>query len=182
LKTWIALLRGINVGGSRVVPMKDLVTTLAGGGFRNVRTYIQSGNVVLQASRGTSHSIGTKIARLIEARFGFDVPVMALRDAALSEVISNNPFPKASSEPKSLHICFLSEAPDRPDLDSLTRLKAPKEAFALRGKVFYLHTPDGAGNSKLAANVERALGVDATCRNWRTVNQLLEMCDESARP
>jgi uncharacterized protein (DUF1697 family) len=69
-------------------------------------------------------------------------------------------------------------AASNPDLDALTRLKAGKEAFALKGKVFYLHTPDGYGNSKLAAKVERALGVATTCRNWRTVNQLLEMSDE----
>jgi uncharacterized protein (DUF1697 family) len=176
LKTWIALLRGINVGGARTVPMKDLVTALADAGFNDVRTYIQSGNVVFQALRGTPRSIGTQIARVIEERFGFDVPVMTLSEAEVSAAIRANPFTQAISDPRTLHLCFLAETPSSADLASLTKLKSPNESFALKGKVFYLHTPDGAGNSKLAARVERALGVDTTCRNWRTVNQLLEMC------
>jgi uncharacterized protein (DUF1697 family) len=180
LKTWIALLRGINVGGACIVPMKDLVTTLAGAGLSSVRTYIQSGNLVFQTPKGTQRALERQIAQLIEKRFGFRPPVMVLSGVELSEAISGNPFPQAIAEPKSLHLCFLSEAPSNPDLDALTKLKADKEAFALKGQVFYLHTPDGYGNSKLAAKVERALGVATTCRNWRTVNQLLEMGDEIA--
>jgi uncharacterized protein (DUF1697 family) len=182
LKTWVALLRGINVGGSRIVPMKDLVATLEGAGFASVRTYIQSGNVVFRVAKGNPKSMGTRIAQLIENRFGFEVPVMVLSDAQLADAISNNPFPKAISEPATLHLCFLAEVPMHPDLESLAKLKTPREAFVLKGPVLYLHVPDGAGNSKLAARVERALGVDTTARNWRTVNQLLEMCDELARP
>lgn len=180
MKTWIALLRGINVGGACIVPMKDLVTTLAGAGLSSVRTYIQSGNLVFQTPKGTQRALERQIAQLIEKRFGFRPPVMVLSGVELSEAISGNPFPQAIAEPKSLHLCFLSEAPSNPDLDALTKLKADKEAFALKGQVFYLHTPDGYGNSKLAAKVERALGVATTCRNWRTVNQLLEMGDEIA--
>jgi uncharacterized protein (DUF1697 family) len=160
--------------------MKDLVTTLAGAGLSSVRTYIQSGNLVFQTPKGTQRALERQIAQLIEKRFGFRPPVMVLSGVELSEAISGNPFPQAIAEPKSLHLCFLSEAPSNPDLDALTKLKADKEAFALKGQVFYLHTPDGYGNSKLAAKVERALGVATTCRNWRTVNQLLEMGDEIA--
>jgi uncharacterized protein (DUF1697 family) len=180
MKTWVALLRGINVGGARLLPMKELVATLNDAEFRAVRTYIQSGNVVFQTSKGSARSIGTQIARLIERRFGFEAPVMVLSDTELSDAISNNPFLQAIAEPRTLHACLLSETPKHPDLESLTKLKSAKEAFALRGKVFYLHTPDGTGNSKLAAKVERALGVDTTCRNWRTLTQLLDMCREEA--
>ena len=181
MKTWIALLRGINVGGARTVPMKALVTALADAGFKDVRTYIQSGNLVFQA-RGTQRSIGVRIAGVIEQRFGFDVPVMTLSEAEVSEAIGANPFTQAISDPRTLHLCFLSEAPANPDLASLTKLKSSRESFALRGKVFYLHTPDAAGNSKLAARAERALGVDTTCRNWRTVNQLLDLCAQHSGP
>jgi uncharacterized protein (DUF1697 family) len=180
VKTWIALLRGINVGGARKLPMKSLVATLEGDGFRAVRTYIQSGNVVFQSAKATAHSIGTRIALLIKQEFKFDVPVMTLSDTELFEALRNNPLPKAISEPSYFHVCFLAETPAKPDLNSLTLLKTAKEAFALKGRVFYMYTPDGAGNSKLAARVERALGVDTTCRNWRTVNELLEMCAEIA--
>jgi uncharacterized protein (DUF1697 family) len=178
LKTWIALLRGINVLGTHTVPMKDLVTTLTRAGLLSVRTYIQSGNVVFQTTEGTPRTLGVRIAQLMEKKFGFRPAVIVLSDLELSDAIRGNPFPKAIAEPKSLHLCFLSEAPSNPDLEALTKLKAGKEAFALKGRVFYLHTPDGYGNSKLAAKVERALGVATTCRNWRTANQLLEMSDE----
>jgi uncharacterized protein (DUF1697 family) len=175
VKTWIALLRGINVGGARMLPMKRLVAVLEGEGYRSVRTYIQSGNVVFQSSQGTARTVGTRIAQLIQKEFEFDVPVMTLSDTELSEAIRNNPFPLAVAEPRYFHACFLAEKPSRPDLASLTQLKTAKEEYALKGRVFYMYTPDGAGNSKLASGVERALGVDTTCRNWRTLNQLQDM-------
>lgn len=176
VNTFVALLRGINVGGARMLPMKSLVSLLEGDGFRSVRTYIQSGNVVLQSSDDTVDGIGTRIAQLIKQQFRFDVHVMTLSEDELSAAIRNNPFPKAIGEPSTFHACFLAKTPVRPDLESLTQVKTASESFALKGRVFYMHTPEGAGNSKLAARVERALGVDTTCRNWRTVIQLLEMC------
>jgi uncharacterized protein (DUF1697 family) len=182
VKTFIALLRGINVGGARPLPMKNLVVTLEAAGFVSVRTYIQSGNVVFQASRGTSRSLGLQIGQLIEKKFRFHVPVLILRDVELSAAIRDNPFPQAITAPNYLHLGFLCDAPTSPDLISLEKLKTATEAYKLKGKVFYLHTPDGMGTSKLAAKVERALGVDTTFRNWRTVNQLLEMSDEITRP
>jgi uncharacterized protein (DUF1697 family) len=160
VKTWIALLRGINVGDARPLPMKELV--------------------VFQAAKGTAQSIGSQIARLIEYTFGFQVPVLMLSVTELSDAIRANPYPEAISEPGRLHLCFLSAVPNHPDLDALEKLKTPREAYALKGKVLYMHTPDGAGNSKLAAKAERALGVDTTCRNWRTVKQLLKMSDDIA--
>ena len=178
MKTWIALLRGINVMGKRKVPMADLVAILKRAGYRSVRSYIQSGNIVFQSGKGTARSLGTQIAQSILDRFGFKPSVMVLNQKELADAVHNNPFQQANEDPKSLHLCFLASSPVNPDLEALTRLKAGKEAFALKGKVFYLHTPDGYGNSKLAARVEHCLGVDATCRNWRTAKQLLEMATE----
>jgi len=179
MQTWIALLRGINVGGNNKLPMKELVDIFERAGFRSVRTYIQSGNVVF-SSKARGHSLGTKIATDIQKRCGFQPKVLVLSDKELADAICGNPFPKATSDPKSLHLCFLSEVASDPDLDALTALKAAKEAFVLKQKVFYLHTPHGFGDSKLAAKAERLLGVDLTCRNWRTVNQLMEMADATA--
>jgi uncharacterized protein (DUF1697 family) len=178
LKTWIALLRGVNVGGNGKLPMKDLVTSLQRVGYGSVRTYIQSGNIVFQSAKGTSHTLSTQIATLIMKDFGFQPSVMLLSDQELSDAIRDNPFPKAVDSPKSLHLCFLAESPANPNLEALTRLKSGNEAFALKDRVLYLHTPDGYGDSRLAAKVEHHLGVDTTSRNWRTVNQLLEMADE----
>ena len=146
LERSVALLRGINVGGNHSVPMKELAALFTKCGCSDVATYIQSGNVVFQSAKGTTHSIGMRIALLIKQEFKFDVPVMTLSDTELFEALRNNPLPKAISEPSYFHVCFLAETPAKPDLNSLTQLKTAKEAFALKGRVFYMHTPDGAGN------------------------------------
>ena len=86
-----------------------------------------------------------------------------------------NPYPEAETEPKSLHLYFLAAEPENPDLTKLHSLKTDTERFSLQGKVFYLHTPAGIGRSKMAAGVEKALGVPATARNWRTVNKIMAM-------
>jgi uncharacterized protein (DUF1697 family) len=176
---WIALLRGINVGGTRVLSMKDLGALLEREGFNGVRTYIQSGNVVFRSSKGTSNALAKRIGCLILESHGFEPAVLVLSVRELMSAVAANPFPKADGDPKSLHLFFLPESPRAPDLDSLDRLKTGEEAFALKGKVFYLYTPDGFGVSKLAVQVERFIGVGATARNWRTVNKLLEMARDS---
>ena len=175
LKTWIALLRGINVVGRRKLLMKDLAAIFARGGFGSVRTYIQSGNVVFESARGSARTLATEIGALILAQSGFRPHVIVLSVAELARAVSANPFPQADTDHKSLHLFFLSARPVRPDLDSLARLKVGREAFELRGAVFYLYTPHGFAQCALHDKVERFLGVEATARNWRTANQLLAL-------
>jgi len=98
---------------------------------------------------------------------------------ALESAVSGNPFPEVVENPQSLHLFFLAERLKKPDLKPLEALKTKTERFELRGTVFYLHTPDGFGRSKLAARAERLLGVETTARNWRTVTTLLEMANVS---
>lgn len=180
MKTWIALLRGVNVVGARKLLMKDLVAILQRAGLRSVRTYIQSGNVVFRSSRGSARVLAAEIGRLILKRVGFEPQVMVLSVRELAAAIRANPFPDADRDHKSLHLFFLSERPPSPDLDALTRLKTGREGFALAGGVFYLYTPHGFAQSALHDKVERFLGVRATARNWRTVNQLLRMTEVTA--
>jgi uncharacterized protein (DUF1697 family) len=177
--TWIALFRGINVLGNRLLPMKDLATLLEREGFEGVRTYIQSGNVVFQSSKGTSDSLAKRIGNLVLKSYGFHPQVFVLSVRELTSAAATNPFSKAEADPKALHLFFLSELPRSPDLESLSRLRTGREAFRLKGRVFYLHTPDGFGVSKLAARAERFIGVGTTARNWRTVSKLLEMVRDS---
>jgi uncharacterized protein (DUF1697 family) len=177
LKTWIALLRGVNVLGNRKLPMKDLAALLENNGLRCVRTYIQSGNVLFRSSKRSARALSTQIARLIRTKAGFEPQVMVLSEQELAAAVRGNPFPAAVRDHKSLHLYFLSERPTNPDLYSLARLNRGREAFALKGGVFYLHTPEGFAASKVRAKVEHCLGVQATARNWRTVNQLLEMTE-----
>ena len=178
MNTWIALLRGVNVLGSRKLSMKDLTATFERAGFASVRTYIQSGNVVFQSAKGPARALSTQIAQLMQKKFGFQPQVMVLSERELAAAVSGNPFPEAVTDHKSLHLFFLSERPSNPDLGSLARLKSGNEGFALKGHVFYLHTPQGFAISKVRAKIERCLGVHATGRNWRTANQLLEMSRE----
>lgn len=177
MKTWLALLRGVNVVGRNKVPMKELVSALESAGFRSVRTYIQSGNVVFQSADGTARTLGSQIAQLIDKRFGFTPRVLVLSGAELARAIRGNPFPEANRNHKALHLFFLAARPRKPDLDSLAKLDAGREAFVLKGGVFYLYTPDGFADSVLGSRVERCLGVPATARNWRTANELLKMLE-----
>lgn len=175
-RTWIALLRGVNIGGNRV-PMKELAAALERTGFRSVRTYIQSGNVIFQSAGGTARTLGARIAQLVLDEFGFEPQVMVITAEELARAVRGNPFRGALKDHKSLHIFFLSEPPTNPDLESLSKLDAGREAFALKSGVFYLYTPDGFPDSVLRSRIERCLGVHATGRNWRTANELLRMLD-----
>jgi uncharacterized protein (DUF1697 family) len=174
VRTWIGLFRGINVGGHNKVPMKDLVTLLCGLGLQDVRTCIQSGNVVFRGS-GTAAALIEDIGAAVSRRFGFR-PFLVLLDAKqLAQAAAANPFPGAQARPQSLHLWFLEKAPGSASLKRLEALRAASEKSALRGKVLYLHAPQGIGRSKFAARAEGLLGVAGTARNWRTVTQLLAM-------
>ena len=175
MNTIIALLRGINVGGHNKLPMKDLKTVLAKLGLTDVQTYIQSGNVVFQNGRTDLPALAQEMSAAIGKSHGFAPQIMLLSLAELVTAVSRNPFPATDEQHKTLHFYFLESAPPNPDLASLEALKSATEQFTLIDSVFYLHAPDGIGRSKLAVKVERALGVPATARNWRTVNKLLEM-------
>ncbi|MEJ2060469.1 MAG: DUF1697 domain-containing protein [Gammaproteobacteria bacterium] len=179
MKTYIALFRGINIGGHHLLPMKNLVAMLQDMGFRQVKAYGQSGNVVFQGGSETAASISKRIGGRIDAEYGFEPYVLILDAKALGKSISGNPYPEAESDPKSLHVYFLASAPKNPDLEKLKAVSRKSEEFCLSGKLFYLHAPEGAGRSKLAASVEGALGVTLTARNWRTVCKIMEMAKEA---
>ena len=155
--------------------MRGLVTLLESIGARNVRTYIQSGNAVFQSGQQDVSLLSRKIGAAVEKGHGFAPRVLVMKAERLEKAVRDNPFPGAESEPKNLHLYFLASSPERPDLDALESVRAVGERFVLEADVFYLHTPDGLGRSRLAAGVEKLLGVPATARNWRTVCRVLEM-------
>jgi uncharacterized protein (DUF1697 family) len=178
MKSFVALFRGINVGGSGVLRMTDLVESLESIDIKDVKTYIQSGNVVFRSSEEDPTRISVGIGAAIRERFGFEPQVLVLKPEEIQAALEANPFPEGESEPKTLHLSFLASAPDRPDLKALESLKKDSERFVLRDRVFYLHAPEGVGRSKLAANIERLLRVPVTSRNWRTVTKVMEMASE----
>lgn len=178
--TWLALLRGINVLGNNKVPMTALAGALETAGFLSVRTYIQSGNILFTSRVSDPQALARRIERLVARKFGCAPAVLVISKAELTAAVRDNPFPGAQRNHKLLHLYFLAARPTSPDIESLARLDAGREAFKLKGRVLYLWTPDGFPDSVLRSRVERYLGVPATARNWRTVNELLRLLKATA--
>lgn len=176
MRTWIALLRGINVGGHRKLPMKELTALLEGLGCEGVRTYIQSGNAVYRAER----DLADEIADAIERAKGFRAAVMTLEAEAFEAAVDGNPFPEAVDEPKTLHLFFLSGPAGPGAVERLRAVKSKREDFVLNDRVLYLHTLDLLTGSKIAEKAERLLGAGATARNWNSVTKILDLARQVA--
>lgn len=178
MNTYIALFRGLNVGGKNSLPMKELVALLEDIGSRKVRTYIQSGNAVFQSPEKDPLQLSTQIATEVKKRHGFEPCVLILELDAINRSMAKNPFPEAETDPASLHLGFLASTPKNPDLKKLDSVRKASERFYLIDNVFYLHASEGVGRSKLAASIEKLLGVPMTDRNWRTVCKVKELAEE----
>jgi len=177
MKTWILLLRGINVGGKNRLPMKELRSHMTLLGLQDVATYIQSGNAVFRAPETTVVELPARLATAMEEHHGFSPHILVLSRDEWQAAMDSNPFPEAIEHPKTLHLFFLMSNPQKPDLDVLREVQAPTERFQLTGDVFYLHAPDGIGRSKLGSKIGKSLGVEMTARNWRTVEKLWDMAE-----
>jgi uncharacterized protein (DUF1697 family) len=177
MQTWIALFRGINVGGRNKMSMAKLTSALEAAGCRSVQTYIQSGNVVFDCSSKSKPNLSVRLGDAIACQFGFRPDILLLTDSDFRTAIKNNPFPDAESEPKTLHFFFLDSVPDSPDMEAIVKLATATERYRLIDGVFYLHAPEGFGRSKLAAGVERRLGVPVTARNYNTIRSLSSILD-----
>jgi uncharacterized protein (DUF1697 family) len=177
MKTWIALLRGVNVSGRNKLPMKVLVAELEGIGLSGIQTYIQSGNVVFRGPSKSATVLGKEIGKAIDVKFGFTPDVTIISSQDLAATVAANPFHEAANDAdgKALHFFFLARAPSSVDHDRLESVRRSSERWQLKGSVLYLYTPEGFGDSKLASQIEKILGVSSTARNWRTVNALLEL-------
>lgn len=178
MKTYIALFRGINVGGNNILPMKELAALLEKLGAHGVKTYIQSGNAVFRHQAERASQLSSRISAAIKESHSFEPRVLLLDLVEMEQAMASNPFPEAESDPKTLHLYFLASAPRNPDLEMLDSLQKDNEQFKLIDNVFYLHAPDGIGRSKLAERVEKALGVAATARNWRTVSKIMVLAKQ----
>jgi uncharacterized protein (DUF1697 family) len=171
----VALLRGVNVGGNRKLPMKDLATLFEQAGCTSVRTFIQSGNVVFAARAALAKKVPALLADAIEARFGFRVPIALRTGEELASLIQANPFLPAA-DPKTLHVGFLVDTPARALVDKLDPRYAPPDEFRVIGRDIYLCYPQGLGKSKLTnAYFDSRLGIISTVRNWNTVNELARL-------
>jgi len=171
----VALLRGINLAGRRRVGMAQLRELLTEAGYEDVRTHLQSGNVVLRAPAGAER-VQRDLAAAIEAQFGFAVPVIVRSAAQLATVIADEPFGETVTEPKLYQVSFLVGPAPADTEQRLRGLAAGAERVTVRGNEIYTWHPDGIGRSKLATALgARAIGVVTTTRNFRTVRALAEL-------
>jgi uncharacterized protein (DUF1697 family) len=175
--TYVALLRGINLGGHKIVKMDRLRKTFGQLGFEDVKTYIQSGNVVFKAPAQAPERLAKRIEEKVLWQFGFPVPVVVKTADEIDEVIRNNPLVKEKGiDLSKLHVTFLWCAPEKTALKTLDALAAAPDQFRCSGQAIYLHCPNGYHETKLGNNVlEKMLKVGTTTRNWKTVNQLYQM-------
>jgi len=170
----VALLRGVNVGGKNCVPMKDLAEIFAKAGCSDVRTYIQSGNVVFRATRAVAEGVPSRITEQIAKRFGCRIPVVLRTAEQFAAAVHNNPFPEIPQE--ALHVYFLAAVPDAARAAQLDPDRSKPDTFVVHGREIYLHLPNGIGRSKLTnAYFDSKLSTISTARNWRTVLKLLEL-------
>lgn len=176
MTTWVALLRGINVGGARKVPMADLRHVLSGAGMVDVETYIASGNVVLDAEETDGDELARRVAAVVADRFGFDVGVVARTADEVEAVVTADPWGGAG-DPKRIAVAFLSAEPDPGTVAGFDRERYLPDEMTVIGAEAHLRYPNGQGRANLTHDrLERELGVSATVRNWNTVARLAEMC------
>ncbi len=155
--------------------MPDLRAALGEAGFADVRTYVQSGNVVL-TSKASPAKVGAEAERVIAERFGFDVDVIVRTAEELAQVVQRNPLAEVAVDPKRYQVSFLEAEPDPDVLERISAVKAEPERLVAIGRELYAWHPDGIGRSKLWNKLAgTGLGVRATARNWTTVTTLLEM-------
>lgn len=172
----VALLRGVNVGGANRLPMRDLAEIFRDAGCADVRTYIQSGNVVFAASGSLARRVPGLVSEAVRRRFGVDTPLLIRTAAELAAVVRRNPFLKSGADPATLHVVFLRDRPGPAGVARLDPGVSPPDEFRVLGCEVYLRCPDGIGRSKLTMPYfESRLKTTGTTRNWRTVLTLLEM-------
>ena len=172
-KQFVVLLRGINVGGHNRVPMTELRDALDRAGFEAVRTYIQSGNVLLDGGGRAEAAVVSDVEAVMADRFQLPTPVVARPVEQWSGILAANPFPEAVSEPKFLHVSLCDRAPAAAAVDRFDAGRYAPDHVAVAGRQLYLWYPNGSGRSKLTGAVlERALAVTTTARNWSTMLKL----------
>ena len=176
---YLALLRGINVGGKAKLPMKELAAIFKAAGASTVETYIQSGNVVFQAAEAEAcvATVTLEIARV----YGYPGRIVLRTAEELRKAFRDNPFARSASptgnQADPLHVYFLADWPDKSAVAALDHERSPSDSFVVNGREIYLHLPQGMARTKLTnAYFDSKLKTVSTARNWKTVGRLVEMC------
>ena len=176
LSLYVALLRGINVGGKNKLPMKDLAALFVGVGATDVSTYIQSGNVIFRARPAIARSIVAAVTAGIAQQFGHRVPVVLRTAEELADAIEHNPYIAQGVDESALHLLFLADNPTAEGLAKLDPVRSAPDEYIVRGRDVYFNLKTGAADTKLTnAYFDSRLATVSTGRNWRTVLKLREL-------
>jgi len=178
MKTYIALLRGINVSGQKKIKMADLRNALGKAGLEDVQTYIQSGNIIFKDIEKDKEGLLNKIKNKIYETFTFDVPVQVFTAEEIQKIYNSNPFlKKGNVDIKTLHVTLLEGSPETEHIASLQSVESNEDEYRIAGHTIYLHCPNGYGRTKLTNTFfEKKLKTSATTRNWKTIEKLAEFC------
>jgi uncharacterized protein (DUF1697 family) len=173
---YVAFLRGINVGGKNKIKMETLREVCAALGFENVKTYINSGNVIFETAKTGDKKLGAEIEAAIEAEFSLQIKVMVRTFDEIKDTIKNNPFKGQFENEKNLHVFFLDEALSPEKRELLISNNSKNEQFAVRSREIFCLLRAGFSDSLMGKDyISKKLKVAATARNWRTVNKVLEL-------
>lgn len=175
MSTYILLLRGINVGGHNKLSMPRLRGILETLGCTDIKSYIQSGNLVFHYSADRMGELEMQLGKELLHQFGFRPECLFISKKVFIEMIESSPYLELPNLDQRLHVGFLARVPEGPNIEKMESIKGFTESFTIKGKVFYLDAPDGIGRSKLAAQAEKWIGVPMTMRNWRTVKSIQSM-------
>jgi uncharacterized protein (DUF1697 family) len=180
MPVYIALLRAINVGGNAIIPMADLKALCAKLGFKDARTLLQSGNLVLNAPRTTPAALAKKLEAAVLKRFGANTRVIIRTPEELRQIVARNPYPTAArDDPSHLLVTLLTDAPTPEAAKALAAWKHATEPHKVDGRELFTHYNSGVGTSKFAGpNIEKLLATTGTARNWNTINKLIALAEE----
>lgn len=172
--TYVAFLRGVNVGGKNRLPMQALAAMFVAAGCTGVSTYIQSGNVIFRAKRRVAERVQEAVTAAVTAEFGFISPVVVRSREEMQEVLERQPYPVSDED--MLHVYFLKSEPALEDVDTLDQKRSPGDEFLVRGRDIYARLGNGMAKTKLTnAYFDSKLKTVSTARNWRTVMKLVEL-------
>jgi uncharacterized protein (DUF1697 family) len=181
MQTYITILRGINVSGKKMINMEALRAHMQELGFKNIKTYIQSGNLIFESENVELTELAKQIEKQIEKQYGFQVPVIVRTPDDLEHILKNNPFLNVREEDiDKLHVTFLSSEPKQEHLVKISPPENTTDEFIIAGDHVFVFCPNGYGNTKISNTFfENKLKVTATTRNWKTVVKLAEMAQET---
>ncbi|QZT37933.1 DUF1697 domain-containing protein [Halosquirtibacter xylanolyticus] len=175
MKTYIVLLRGINIGNHHKVKMAELRSQLESVGFLNVQSYIQSGNVIFESAILNKTQIKQKLIALLSTHYDFDIPIQVYTKRDLQHIIDNNPYDSSSEEKvKQLHVTLLSSSPSLELIDVLAKIDTANDTFEVINNAVYIHCEGPYHKTKLGNSfIEKKLSCEATTRTWRTIIKIM---------